>query len=276
MGLALPSLLRSWQAEMRQGVQHSVGTYVYCVGNAESFGPDHPALGGHGVGGPDVEVRTVQYGDLAAVVSDAPMPAYDITHENLMAHQHVVEASMRRSDVLPVAFGTVARDDRDVREKLLRREHDELQDHLAYVQGRVELGLKVLWNRDRLFSEIVAEREDIRNLRDHLADRPPDSAYFERIQLGELTNAAIDDKRERDAEALLEALRPLAVDLHLNRLLTDTMIFNAAFLVDRDQVQAFDAQVQQLGELHVDRLTFQYVGPLPPYSFVNINVSWEG
>lgn len=227
------------------------------------------------MGGPDVEVRTVECGDLAAVVSDAQTTVYDVTRDNLTAHQRVVEESMRHSDVLPVAFGTVARSDQDIREKLLRREHDELQDHLAYVRGRVELGLKVLWNRDRLFSEVVAERDDIRRLRDLIAERPPDSAYFERIQLGELTSAAIDEKREFDAEAILEVLRPLAVDLQLNRLLTDMMIVNASFLVDRDQIEAFDAQVQRLGELHAERLVFRYVGPLPPYSFVNVNVSWE-
>lgn len=231
-------------------------------------------MGSQGVGGPDVEIRTVECGDLAAVVSDAPTAAFDITRDNLMAHQRVVEASMRRSDVLPVAFGTVARNDQEVREKLLRREHDGLQDHLAYVRGRVELGLKVLWNRDHLFAEIVAERDDIRRLRDRLADRPPDSAYFERIQLGELTNAAIVEKRDRDAEAVLEELRPLAVDLELNRLLTDMMVLNASFLVDRDHIHAFDNQVQQLGDRHAERLIFQYVGPLPPYSFVNVNVSW--
>jgi hypothetical protein len=192
-----------------------------------------------------------------------------------MAHQRVVEKAMGRSDVLPVAFGTVARNDREVCEKLLRREHDALQDHLADVQGRVELGLKVLWNRDRLFEEIVEERDDIRALRDRVANRPPDSAYFERIQLGELTNAAISDKRERDAEILLDGLGPLAVDVQENRLLTDMMVLNASFLVDRAQVPAFDSRLQRLGEVHADRLVFQYVGPLPPYSFVNINVSWE-
>ena len=227
------------------------------------------------MGGPDVEVRTVEYGDLAAVVSDAPMSAYDITRDNLMADQRVVEASMRHADVLPVAFGTVARDDQEIRQKLLRRGHDELHDHLAYLHGRVELDLKVLWKRDRLFAEIVAERDDIRRLRDRVADRPPDSAYFERIQLGELTNAAMAEKRDCDAEAILNVLRPCAVDLSENRLLTDTMIVNASFLVDRDRIRPFDARVQQLGELHADRLIFQYVGPLPPYSFVNVNVSWE-
>jgi len=252
-----------------------VGTYVYCVGSAEAFGPDRPALESQGVGGANVPIRTVAYGDLAAVVSDAQTTAFDITRDNLMAHQRVVEESLRHADVLPVAFGTVAQNDLEVREKLLRREQDGLHEHLAYIRGRAELGLKVLWNREHVFSEIVAERQDIRSLRDRLARRPPDSAYLDRIQLGELTDAAIADKRERDGDALLTALLPLAVDSRTNRLLTDMMILNVSFLVERDRIQAFDAEVQRLGELHADRLVFQYVGPLPAYSFVNISVSWE-
>jgi hypothetical protein len=210
-----------------------------------------------------------------AIVSEAPLAALNITRDNLLAHQRVIDAAMRHADILPVAFGTVARDDREVREKLLLREHDGLQEHLAYVQGRAELGLKVLWNRDALFEEVVAERDDIRALRDRVANRPPDTAYFERIQLGELTNAAIAEKRGRDAAIVLDGLRPLAVDLEENRLLTDLMIVNASFLVDRDRIDDFDARVRRLGAVHADRLVFQYVGPLPPYSFVNISVSWE-
>src|SRR3954447_1942073 len=87
------SLSRSWRPDVSQGAQRIVGTYVYCVGSAELFGPGRPSLKGQAVGGPDVEVRTVEYGDLAAVVSDAPVMNYDITRDNLLAHQRVVEES---------------------------------------------------------------------------------------------------------------------------------------------------------------------------------------
>lgn len=260
---------------MSRETPRSAGTYIYCVGRAERLGAGSPPLGSPGLGGQNVPVRTVEHADLVAVVSDAQRDGYDVTRDNLVAHQRVVEEAMSRSDVLPVAFGTVARGDREVRDKLLDREHDELQRRLEYIGGRVELGLKVLWDRERLFSDIVAERADIRELRDRLAARPPDTAYFERIQLGELTEAAVVAKRDRDGEAILDALSPLAVDLRTNRLLTETMVLNASFLVERDRVEAFDAAVQRLGQLHADRLVFQYVGPLPPYSFVNLAVSWE-
>jgi hypothetical protein len=251
------------------------GTYVYCIGHAERFPHDSPPFASPGIGGRGDVVRTVEYADLAAIVSDSPEVRYDVSRENLMAHQRVLEEAMTRSDVLPVAFGTVAGSDREVEEKLLKREFDELHRYLEHIRGRVELGLKALWHQERLFSEIVAENDEIRALRDSIADRPPDAAYYDRIELGERTTAAINLKRDQEAESILEALRPLAVETRLNRNLTDMMILNAAFLVDKDRVQAFDAKVQALGEVQAERLLFQYVGPLPPYNFVNVSVGWE-
>lgn len=249
-----------------------MGTYVYCVGSDGAFGLDRPALRSRGVGGPDVAVRTIEYGDLVAIVSDAPATACGATHDNLMAHERVIEEAMSHSDVLPIAFGTVAPNDHEVRENLLHSEHDTLQRCLGFIQGRVEVALKVLWNQDRVFVEIVAERDDIQNLRDLIARRPPETTYDERIQLGKLTAEALGDKRERDAKAVLDALSPLAVDVRLNQPLTDMMILNASFLVGKERIEEFDAQVQRLGEIQADRLVLQYMGPLPPYSFVDLKL----
>ncbi|MDQ3856223.1 MAG: GvpL/GvpF family gas vesicle protein [Chloroflexota bacterium] len=250
------------------------GTYVYGVVPSLSFNDGDQPISAPAVGDPSAPVRTVVYEDLAAVVSDFPGGRCDINRENLLAHQRVLEEVTQRSDVLPVSFGTVAASDADVRDKLLRRGLEDLRAHLEYLRGRVELELKVLWNRDALFAEIAAEHDDIRALRDALAGRPPDSAYHERIRLGELTAAAIGDKSEAEAGAILDALEPLAVDTVLNRNLSDMMVLNVSFLVERALQDEFDARVQQIGIAQEGRLTFQYVGPLPAYNFVNLNVEW--
>src|SRR5205823_4749020 len=101
--------------------------------------------------------------------------------------------------------------DREVQEKLLEREFDELHRQLDYVQGRVELGLRVLWKREQLFSEIVAEDHEIRALRDRTVSGSPDATYYERVRLGQLAEAAVNLKREQEADSLLEALQPLTV-----------------------------------------------------------------
>jgi len=250
----------------------STGTYVYCVGYTQPLLEDHPPLEVAGVDG-DV-VHTVTYMDLAAVVSYAPRLRYDVSRRNLAAHQRVLEAAMARTDVLPVAFGTVAAGDDEVRDKLLKQESDQLHHNLEAIRGHVELGLRVLW-KEQPFAEVVAEDDEIRALRDSIAGQPPDTMYYERIHLGRLTEAAINQKRDTMAGMILDALQPLASDTRLNTNVGDMMILNAAFLVDKARVPEFDAKVQALDAAQAGRVIFRYVGPLPPYSFVQVSVRWK-
>src|ERR671939_76807 len=260
---------------MDQTLPPHTGTYIYCVARAQPFEKSGSSLfATPGIGGQD-NVRLVTYDDLAAVVSDAPRDGYDVTRENLLAHQRVITQTMTRSDVLPVAFGTVAESDQQVQEQLLHAAADELHRALEEVQGCIELELKVLWNEERLFAEIMAENDDIRALRDSLAGQPPEATQYERIRLGERVAAAIQRKSEAEAASLLDALEPLAVETRVNENQTDMMLLNAAFLVDKSQEQAFDAKVQALGAAQAGRQIFRYPGPLPPYNFVDIRVHWE-
>src|SRR4051794_11901811 len=102
-------------------------TYVYGVAPAEPF-RDSP-LRVPGIGGRDA-VRTIVHEDLVAVVSDLPGINLDLKRENLLDHQRVLEEMLRRSDVLPFSFGTVAGNDEEVREVLLREGYDALHEQL--------------------------------------------------------------------------------------------------------------------------------------------------
>jgi hypothetical protein len=260
---------------MDQTPPSKASTYIYCIARAQPLEKNGSSLfATPGIGGQD-KVRLVTYDGLAAVVSDAPQEDCEVNRENLLAHQRVITEALTRSDVLPVSFGTVAESDRQVQEQLLRGTADDLHRALEGVQGCIELELKVLWNEEQLFAEIMAEDDDIRALQDSIAGLPPETTQYERVQLGERVAAAIQRKSEAEAAALLEALEPLAVETRVNDNLGDMMLLNAAFLVDRSREQAFDAQVQALGEAEAGRLIFQYVGPLPPYNFVDIRVDWE-
>ena len=182
---------------------------------------------------------------------------------------------MQQADVLPVSFGTVANSDQEIVDKLLSRESDELQQQLEWVTNRVEMGVKALWDQNALFSEITADDGTIQELRDQIVGTTPEETYDLRLQLGELTVAAIQLKREQDAAAILDELSPLAVDFRTNDIITDMMIVNASFLVDRSQVPAFTEKVNALQQASGGRMTIQSVGPLPPYNFVSVVVSWE-
>ena len=55
----------------------------------------------------------------------------------------------------------------------------------------------------------------------------------------------------------------------------DRMVLNAAFLVEKSREAEFDHAVSRLDEELGPRALFKYVGPVPPYNFVNITVNWN-
>ncbi|HEY9503682.1 MAG TPA: GvpL/GvpF family gas vesicle protein, partial [Pyrinomonadaceae bacterium] len=121
------------------------GKYVYCI--IETSEPR--SFGSMGIGGRGDEVYLIRHRGLAAVVSNTPLVVYDPTRENVFAHEQVNETVMREFTVLPMAFGALFRTEDDIIE-LIRGTYDALRDVLAKMEGKVEFGLKVNWDRDKV------------------------------------------------------------------------------------------------------------------------------
>ncbi len=248
-----------------------LGKYMYCIIRGSETRP----FTSRGIGTLVGAVHIVPYMGLSVVVSDSPVIDYDSTRRNMMAHTVVVEEAMRHHTILPVRFGTVAPNADAIEHQVLERRYSELNQLIAEMEGRSELGIKALWYEGGVFEEIVAENPNLRRLRDSLSGRTPEESYYDRIRLGEMVEAAMQDKRNVDSEAILERLRPFTYKTRLNQLITDRMILNAAFLVNHESEPDFDQAVQKLDADMGKRMMFKYVGPVPPYNFVNIVVRWD-
>jgi hypothetical protein len=246
----------------------SRGKYVYCIIDAMDvlrFGPV-------GIGADPSEVYTVHYKNLAAVVSDAPLEVLDSTRENVLAHERVNETVMREHTVIPMSFGTIFKTREDIVE-LLRSAAEAFGDVLNKMQNKLEFGLKVLWDRDQAIREVENEDEDISRLKKEISGQKGPT-YFARMQYGRLIDSALQARSERYVADILEQLREVSVASRINKPIGDKMIMNAAFLISRDQEQAFDMKVKSVAS-RFDRLTFKYTGPWPPYNFVNIRLKLE-
>jgi hypothetical protein len=244
------------------------GKYVYCIIKSEK--PLN--FGRLGIGIEPAEVHTIHFQDIAAVVSNTPMVVQDPTRDNVLAHQRVNETVMQYHTVIPMSFGTVFKTDHDIME-LLRSAYDAFSDVLAKMQGKVEFGLKVLWDREQMIREIEEEEEDIRRLKGEISSQKG-STYFARMQYGRLIDAALQGRSERYVTEIFQGLRDVSVASRSNKPIGDRMIMNAAFLVARDAENAFDARVKDIGQRY-EKLTFKYTGPWPPYNFVNIRLKLE-
>ena len=245
-----------------------VGKYVYCIISTDKL--QH--FGRIGLGEQPSEVATINYKNLAAVVSDTPLTVHDPTRENVLAHQTVNETVMKKYTVLPMSFGTVFKTADDIVE-LLRSAYEAFRDVLDKMQDKVEFGLKVLWDRDAVVREIEKDEEEVQRLKAEISNAKG-STYFARMQYGRLIDAQMQGRSERYVAEIFQALRDVSVASRSNKPIGDKMILNAAFLVSRDREAAFDALVREIGSRYAD-LTFKYTGPWPPYNFVNIRLKLE-
>jgi hypothetical protein len=247
---------------------HDEGKYVYCIIKSEK----PLTFGALGIGGESSHVLTVNYRNLAAVVSSTSLVVQDPTRDNVLAHQRVNETVMQQHTVIPMSFGTVFKTDDDIIE-LLKSAYEAFTDVLNKMEDKFEFGLKVLWDRDQIIREIEDEDEDIRRLKGEISSQKG-STYFARMQYGRLIDAALQARSERYVAEIFEALRDVSVASRSNKPIGDRMIMNAAFLVARDTEGAFDARVRGIGSRY-EKLTFKYTGPWPPYNFVNIRLKLE-
>jgi hypothetical protein len=245
------------------------GRYLYCIIRAGTT----DGLDLRGID--DQPISVVADDDLGVLVSPSAVKRYRLSRQYTLGHELIIERAMARGTVLPIKFGTVAETEDAIREKVLQARGEDLHQLMAAMDGKVELGLKVVWNQERIYADIVARNADIRSLRDQLAGRPPNEGHYERVRLGEMVEEALTDRRLEDADAIMTRLEPLAVDTRRNDIYGEMMILNAAFLVDKTREAEFDAEIQALDNEMNNLMTFKYIGPLPPFNFVDLVISWS-
>ena len=257
------------QAQAKQP-ETEQGKYVYCI-----IKTDIPCdFGAVGIGSRGDKVYTVPYKEFAAVVSNCPLIVFDPTRENALAHEHVNELVMKDFTVLPMSFGTVFRTENDIKE-FLKGTYEALSDVLQKMEGKIEFGLKVNWEKDQVIREIETENEEIRRLKEEIQSNTSTSTYFSRMQLGRVVESALQAKADAYVSEIYEALRDAAIASRSNKPIGDKMIMNAAFLVEREKTKSFDDQISEIAKKYENKLSFLYTGPWPPYNFVNIRLKLE-
>jgi Gas vesicle synthesis protein GvpL/GvpF len=230
-----------------------------------------------GVGDPPGEVRAVRSGDLAALVSDvsaAEMSAQGVRgmRRDMKAHSSVLNALAAKITVLPARFGVVLPDERALIAEFLDPRRGALEEYLDRLDGTVEVTLRASYIEEQVLRELVSAQPELAGGRVARRGRSASMATESRIELGRQIAAAIQDLKDRDARFLLEVLTPVAHDVRIGKPLTDLMVLNASFLVERAMLTKFDRTLEIATPEVGHRMTFDCVGPLPPFSFVDLRL----
>lgn len=221
-------------------------------------------------------VSAIRHRDLAVLVSPAPIQSYNSMGRErvlryLFAHQAVIEKVMERLAAIPVKFGTTARDGAEAR-KILENGAPRLKAALEAMEGKIELDVAAQWKDLNAVLWQIGEEPEINRQKASVLARLPQEATQERIRIGQMVKARLDEMREERAAEILEALKPLARDLCPHVLPDDRMILNTALLVDRAKEGEVTETLERLNSGFGGCIDFRCVGPLPPYSFATVEI----
>ena len=225
-----------------------------------------------------VPLETVCYRDLAAVVSSIDASRFDPEllgqassaqnevrekrlKADLLKYQQVnswLLEQTRSSGTLPLRFGLTASNRQEV-EGVLERVYIQLRTYLDRLKGKVELVVQASW--------------DLQNILQGIARDQPELLSADPLQTGKMLFEAAEIKRKKFVEAIQDKLSPFATDFSEGQHKAEAMIVNRSFLVAREEELLFDEAMNSLGNQYEGILSFRYIGPLPAYSFVNIELN---
>ena len=188
----------------------------------------------------------------------------------LAEHQRVLERVMADSTVIPVKFGTVVENDRQV-SNILATGREEFTSTLERHTGKVELDVVASWVDLRATLTDIADDKAVVEMKAQIASQV-EPTIEQRIGLGQLVKEILDKKSEDIARRLVVALRARWLDIIVNPTRDDSVILNAAVLINRSEEAEFDQAIEELNRSYGGRLNFRCVGPLPPYSFATAEV----
>lgn len=213
-------------------------------------------------------LETVVHQDLAAIVQEHEGERVRPSRKNLLRYQRVLEQIMEQvPSLLPLRFGTVSDSADAVVADILQPEADALRQRLIQLENKREMSVTVSWDETQLF----AQARQMVNVDPNAVGNDINA----HIQVGQQVEAALNALHQETADRVYTMLAAHADEVRDAPARVETMSLNASFLVAVDELAQFEAAVEACDQAFNGELLFKLVGPMPPYSFVDLAIAVE-
>jgi hypothetical protein len=214
-------------------------------------------------------VYTLNFRDLAAVVSDSGLTEIDPTRKNVLAHTLVQDDLLKKYTFIPMGFGMVAASEASVL-SLLEKNYAGLTSEIKRLAGKIEVEVKIFWDDKAL----AQENQQLINKVQTRVKATSNTSEAQRLltDAGMQIEKIVSGWKTKYGEQIYASLKKMAVDSRLNSCSGIKMLLNASFLIERDSENQFVQQVRDLDSKYEGNMNFKYIGPLSPYNFVNLKL----
>lgn len=223
-------------------------------------------------------VYIVPFKNLFAIVSDRNGTQLDQLDRQtlgylLVHHQKRIEyfQEVGFSMLLPMQFGTIVSSKEEVC-KILENGYDLIMTTLHKIDCLTEINVVANWADFPRTLEMVSTHSDIMAKKKELMEKSSEPTQVEQVAIGMLVQEKLIDKNSKVELNILDSLSSSCLDIRTHEAMSDEMVVNAAFLINKNKQKKFEDIIDQLDEDYKGWLNFKLIGPLPCYSFYTIEV----
>lgn len=241
-----------------------MGLYVYAVGSA--CAGELPPLEGV----LDRPAYRLDAGSLCVVVSECPIDTVRAERRHIAASQRVLTALNTQNDLLPMAFGTVAKSEAELR-AFLDEHRDALEAQLQRIAGAVEMSLRLSLEVSDPVAYLVERTPALRAARERTFHSRRNPSYDDKIRLGQMLDDALRNYRDARTAQVMAVVGASCAEVIALPVYGETEIANLALLVSRSGLDQFEAAVHASAAQIDEDIAFKLGGPWPPHNFVQFD-----
>ncbi len=243
-------------------------------------------------------IMLIPYKDFVVIASNIHLDNFnnldkEDLNEFVAAHEQVNNQLIKDFDVVPMRFGMIVKAKEDVLD-ILKKTYLQFKISLDKIAGKNEFIIEAFLDEKNLFEKIAQENIEIQKLREEVMSRGRILGLASKIKLGKLIFEALELRRKKYRENILGFLAIYFPDFTAGKLfdfakdeipneIGKKMIMNYSFLIEKSREAELESVLNQLAKKYSaqggsasggkDELKFKYIGPMAPYSFVDIKLS---
>jgi len=222
-------------------------------------------------------VYTIAYQGISALVRDSEIVDYthmrkDVLARLLIGHQTIIEKIMTaQTTIIPMRLGTFAIDEAEVKD-ILSKGYGLIKEIIPKISDKIEIDLVATWSDFTSVLKEAGEEKEIKEYKEGLLSSPKGITVDDQVKIGFMLKKALDEKREKYALKIQDALKAVGINYKQHELMDDKMVVNLAFLIEKAKLKEFYAKVEDLNTEIKELLNFRCIGPLPAYSFFTLEI----
>jgi len=251
-----------------------MGKMIYSILKAAEDPGHLPAVLSGMRGISNADFHEVSYDDITAVVCDVQKASLVTDRSATMDYAGVIDSLFKDFTLLPVRFGSVMESEGEIR-NMLERNHIEIQKNLLKVEGKVEFGLKVFCDTEKLKAGFNIKPEPEAKSAGKPGTGQNNSVYMDYVKK-KLAEYRLEETVLSYVNSVIkeitECLTGVEATGKFKKMASPANIIDALFLIKKEMTAELIRVVKDLQTRYPD-LNFMLTGPWPPYNFVDVTIS---